>query len=190
MARLTIPRKYIDNKNNRHAAIRTRFTTSDNIPIGRLVVADKRLPLTAFKAIDSKKAGVSVQIDKSTPTLLLKNAFIARLRSKAQIEQGSSGHVGVMLRSKRAANGERLTPKGYAGRLHIDERFGPSVLSFITRDEIRFAVESKIGNEFQKQIDSQISRFTQGRFNTLADAVATLALSDPTTDSNTDPTNG
>jgi len=198
----TIPQKYIADKKNRYAAIKSKIR-NDGTPVGHLIVRDIPLPLSAFKFRDSKVNGVTVDFGSIDEPITLKHAFAARVQSKRQAELGVS-HLAILTRAKVDPSGKynrspsklkakqnlAITPKGYAWRLPIKEHFGRTVLDYITANEIRTEVETKIGNEFQKQIDSQISRFTQGRFSTLADAVATLALSDPTTDSNTDTTNG
>lgn len=201
--KMTIPRKYVDAKDNRYAAIKTRIIKGDR-PEGRISVRDQQLPMSAFKH-SATKAGVRVTIDKSTPAEFFRHAFVAVVRSKRQEELGVS-HKGIFVRRKvnaadaqryfqknkqsfyRTAKSRAITPKGYAWRLPLGELFGPSVLDFISRDEIRRAVLAGIGNELGKQIDSQVKRFTEGRSDTLAAAITSLdvaaSAADPSTDAN------
>lgn len=184
LERMEIPRKYVDNSRNRYAAIRSRIVANDP-PVGILNVKRVSLPLSAFKAKASKSGGVTVTVDKQQPPIVIRHGFMREVQTKRQMDLGVS-HKGIFTRKRTSARlGEKytyrwkkytigVTPKGIAWRLPINQHFGPSVLAFITRDEIRIAVEKKIGNEFEKQIDSQVSRFTEGRFNTLAAAAAYL----------------
>jgi hypothetical protein len=195
-ARLPIPRKYIVGE-NRHAAIKKRITKGER-PEGRITISDRQLPLSAFK-YRSNKAGVTVTIDKGQPSETFKHAFVANVKSKRQEEQGVS-HKGIFVRRKinaasaqkyfksgrtshyKTAKSGSFNAKGYAWRLPMGELFGPTVLDFITRTEIQTAVLRDIGHEFDKQLDSQVSRFTKGKFSTLDDAVAAVLSLDSSTD--------
>jgi hypothetical protein len=200
--RLTIPRKYIDDEKNRHSALSATILGRDVDAVGRLRIKEKQLPLSAFK-YRSTKRGVTVTVDKSAAPLTFRHAFASRVRSKRQEELGV-GHTGIFVRRKvtaanapayfrknresfyRTAKRNAITPRGYAWRLPIGELFGPTILDFISRGEIRDAVLRDIGNELDKQLDSQISRFTKGRFKTLDAAMD--ALTADTADAN-EPTN-
>lgn len=197
--RLNVLRKYIDAPNNRSAAIKTFVKVG--VPSGSIYVNQVKMPMSAFRPRQTK-SGVVVIIDKAKPSRTFRHAFIATVASPDQLDQGVS-HRGVFERSERAAPkvarpGRRafertkaivegkLTKEGFAGRLHIDELFGPSILDFFSRAEISGEILRDIQGELPKQIDSQVSRFLKGKSKTLADAVATL---DSATDASTDPTN-
>lgn len=187
-AKTTIPKKYISSKTNRYAAIRSKITGYADRPIGNINVREVRLPLSAFKHVDTKISGVTIDFGSIDTPLTLRHAFVRRVRSRQQAEMGVS-HLAILTRAKvdasraqryqakdaysklRAVKTGQVTPKGYAWRLPLQEHFGPTVLDYITKDEIRVAVEKDIGDTFQKNIDSQVSRFTQGQFKSLADAV-------------------
>lgn len=186
--RMSIPRKYVVGK-NRYAAIKHSVSRGD-VPEGKIKVRDVSLPLSAFDYKDSGVVGVTIKIDKLKSPIVLRHAFVEKMRSAAQEAQGS-GHIGVMSR-KSIFNQGRIgqgytyrdkrykigkTPDGYAWRLPLREHFGPSVLKFITFPEIEAEVVRGLGNELEKQIDSQVSRFTGGKFATLRDAVSDLGLS-------------
>lgn len=193
--RLNVQRKYIDSPTNRSAAIKT-FVPPGGAS-GSIFINQVKMPMSAFKARQTK-SGVVVTIDKAKPSRTFRHAFIATVRT-AGLDDVHEGHRGVFERSERAApkvaaRGRRvfersraliegkLTKDGFAGRLHIDELFGPSILDFFSRDEIREAILRDIGNELPKQIDSQVNRFLKGRAKTLADAVAQLDAIDSSTD--------
>lgn len=195
--RLTIKRKYIDDPNNRSAPIKTFMR--QGVPAGSLYINQVRAPMSAFKCRQTRY-GVIVTLDKKRGSMTYRHAFLAKVRTKGLDDQ-HEGHIGVFERSDRAAPKVaapgrelfqrsraivpgKLTKEGFAGRLHIDELFGPSVLQFITRDEIIQAIYTGIGNELEKQIDSQVSRFTKGKYSTLDSAVAAVVAADSSTDAN------
>lgn len=200
-SRLNVLRKYIDAPNNRSAAIKTFMRTG--VSAGSIYINQVRMPLGGFKPRQTKH-GATVVIDKARPAQTFRHGFIATVASQNQLDQGAS-HRGVFERSDRAApkrerpgrkaferakaltpadNGT-LTKEGYAGRLHIDELFGPSILDFFSRAEISGEILRDIGNELPKQLDSQISRFLNGKAKSLSEAIAQLdSAPDPSTDAN------
>lgn len=199
--KLPIPRKYIIGK-NRHAALTVKIVKGDR-PEGRITIKPKQLPLSAFKYRQTKRGGTTVTIEKDQPAQTFRHAFVAKVRSQRQEEQGVS-HTGIFVRQKvdtanatryfqknktsffRAAKARAITPKGYAWRLPIAELFGPTVLDFISRSEISTAIYREIGDFRDRQIDSQIARFTQGRATSLADALLQIGVTPDTTDQDTD----
>lgn len=189
LARLTIKRKYIDDPKNRHAAIKT-FVRKGQAS-GSIYVNNRPLPLSAFKFRQTKR-GVKVTMDKNRGQQTFAHAFKAKVKT-AGVDDVHDGHVGIFERSdtnikplfpkpgrelyKRAqptpgkfsSTGKQYgeTPEGFAWRLGIEELFGPSVLSFISRGEILDPVLKQIDAEFDKQLDSAVSRFTEGKVTSL-----------------------
>lgn len=179
LERVTVPRRYVDGKNHRRAAIKSSMAGGD-IPVGIVKIRRVALPMSAFKVKASKSAGVSVTFDKTKSPVTLRHAFVANVSSKAQDEQ-EVFHKGVFSRAARknfVGGGEKVkwTPAGYAWRLPIKEHFGPTILDFITIPEIQARVMRDIAGALQKNIDSQISRFTGGQFKSLAAAISAMRM--------------
>lgn len=180
MERLAIPRRYIDGKNHRKAAIKSSMRGGD-VPVGVITIRRYALPASAFKMQATKAGGVSVTFDKSKGPQNYRHGFIANVKSDEQDAQGTF-HKGAFVRAKETQfikNREqtKFTKAGIAFRLPIKEIFGPAVLDFITLPEIQSRVIRDIQGVLQKNLDSQISRFTGGQFKSLAAAIAAGRIS-------------
>jgi hypothetical protein len=187
-----LPRRYISGKQHRRAAIVSTVRKGDS-PEGIVKVREIEVPLSAYKFRRVGDNGIEVTIDQLGETIRLKHAFVATVASRAQEAQGI-GHRGIFSRSKvgtsaaavtryfqkgmaskwKAAERGQVTPSGHAWRLPIEEHFGPPVLAFVTRDEIRIDIETHTAQNLDAQIDSQVRRFTEGRATGLRDAIAQL----------------
>jgi hypothetical protein len=170
LSQFTVARKYVVGT-NRRAAVTSKVTRGD-VPEGIVTIKSVPLPFTAFKVQDARPFGVYVTLDKARPPLHFRHAFLATVASRAQSDQGVS-HRGVFVRTK-ARDPKKATPRGISWRLPMKELQGPSVLSRINVPATRAEVLAKVGNELAKQLDSQVSRFTDGRFATLSDATTAL----------------
>lgn len=109
---------------------------------GTVTITRKPIPLIEFRARQTKKGGVTVQVRKGQAREKFRDSFIAKMKS---------GHEGVFRR--------RFKGKGRVARLPIDERFGPTVLGVISgapgllNEELAAAHE-----DLGRQIDSQVDR--------------------------------
>lgn len=134
-------------------------------PEGIVTVKRERIPLEAFQVRVSKLGGVTVTISKDRDPIRISHGFRATMPG--------SGHVGIFTRSRhlptRGANASargkrggpkyRITPKGVAGRLAIEERFGPTVLDIVSFPDTLKTITFDGEQYMQKQAESQISRF-------------------------------
>lgn len=180
-ARLPLRRKFIDDPDSRDAAIKSEFDR--NAQTGKIITTQIGVPLSEFPHRESKK-GVSVSIDSTRPRLELRHAFKAKVASAAQIAQAVS-HVGIFTRDRNidARLGELYryrgkqykigkNAKGFMWRISIRERLGPSVWGLVRQDDILKPIVANIANLFHKELDGQISRFTTGKYKSLASVVA------------------
>ncbi len=180
-ARLPLRRKFIDDPDSRDAAIKSEFDR--NAQTGKVVTTKIGVPLSEFPYRENKK-GVSVSIDSTRPRLELRHGFVAKVASRAQIAQAVA-HVGIFLRRRNVDSrlGQTYTyrekqykigksAKGIMWRLPIREHLGPSVFDLVKQDEILKPIVANIANLFHKELDGQISRFTTGKYKSLASVVA------------------
>jgi hypothetical protein len=129
-------------------------------PVGQVVISHELVPLIGYGARGSKRSGVRAIVSKGRDPIQLRHAFIATMKS---------GHRGVFTRSRHlptkgpgAGNRKlKLTPRGFAGRFAIDEAFGPAVTDLVNVPDIEKSVVSSITERLEKNLNSQIDRFTK-----------------------------
>jgi hypothetical protein len=85
---------------------------------------------------------------------------------------GPGTTTGTRSTERYAGRGAFSKSTGFAWRLPIQERVGPSVFSLVKQDEILKPIVANIANLFHKEFDGQISRFTTGKYKSLASVVA------------------
>jgi hypothetical protein len=169
---LVLDSKYI----NRAIKIRIDNSMGKADATGHITISPELIPLVGYQDGGDGKSGITVVISKNRPPLVLKHAFYARVTNK----DGKS-HKGIFLRAKGRDisggkvmkgtykhlkvgryEGGRLTKRGYARRLPMEEQFGPSVVDALGPD-----LQTTIGKEaaldlaetLQKNIESQLKRF-------------------------------
>ncbi len=130
-------------------AVKTRMEGNEGV----ITISQKLVPLIGYKVSATKKMGVVAQVSKDRPPIILRHAFKGRVRAG---EDG--GHIGIFQRQK--LSGPKATPRGIAQRLPIAEQFGPSVLQLIDVPQTFKELTVNLEDTLQKNIDSQISRFT------------------------------
>lgn len=158
-----ITKKYVDR------VIYTRKAKGDP-PEGSIEISQRLLPLIAYGGRASKRSGVTVQISKHKPPLRLRHAFKATVRT-AGADGIHDGHLGYFTRGRNlptkgpnVGNTKvtgKLTPKGFAGRLTIIERFGPSILDVVEIPKVLDRIVFDADAELHKNLMSQIDRFTK-----------------------------
>ena len=112
----------------------------------------KPIPLINYKARQTAKKGVTVQIYKKGERESWPYSFIATMRS---------GHKGVFSREKppyktnksKKLPWKRLSPKY---RLPINEKFGPTIPDIMKRDSVMNPILQKASNRLTKEIDSSL----------------------------------
>ncbi len=142
---------------------------------GNIGIRQKLTPIQDFKVSVSKKAGVVALVSKGRPPIILRHAFRARMKS---------GHVGIfsrastiqfsglsqdsklafsagMLHFKQSRLVTRNGNKKAVGRFPIVEQFGPSVLNIVEAPKIMEEVMQDLGDVLEKNVQSQIDRFTK-----------------------------
>lgn len=141
--------------------------SKENPPVGIVSISQKMVPLIAFKVRASRRRGVTVQVTKSLPPIVLRHAFKATVRSQQQSEKSLAGHVGIFLRSRHLPTKGpnvgnkrlKLTRRGIAGRLAIEEQFGKSVLSLVETPKIIGSITSEVTDKLEQNVQSQLDRF-------------------------------
>lgn len=133
-------------------------------PVGAVRVRKEPLPLIAFKYRSRGGDGISVIVSTDGEPITLRHAFLRIM---------PSGHKGIFLRSRhtptkgpgsflRDKHGQpfyKLTPRGIAGRLAIEEAKGPSVLRLVSIPEVLKDIEFDTIAFMQKTALSQLDRF-------------------------------
>lgn len=155
--RTFIKKKYVDR------AVKLDGPHGD-MPVATIRVSRKPIPLIAFPHTRSRKGGVTVRVSKDLPPIKLAHAFIARVASPSQAEQGA-GHEGVFLRSRRPTGKNKLTPRGFTGRLAIEEQFGKPVMAVVDMPAVMQKIELDTRAEMDKQIQGQLDRFLKRETN-------------------------
>ncbi len=136
--RITVPARAIRER------VAIRKATPANLE-GFVTVTRRPIPLIEFKARQTKRGGVTVQVRKGTAREKFPDSFIATM---------TSGHTGVFRR--------RFKGKGRVPRLPIDERYGPTVLGIVTGAPGLLQHELVVATEdLQRQIGSQVDRLLQ-----------------------------
>lgn len=124
-----------------------------DVPQGVVIVRKIPIRLIAFKVSVRKKTGVTAIVRKDRPPIVLRHAFRARVGS----------HTGIFLRAKGRGKGGKLTKRGYARRLPIEEQFGVSLYAVVNVPHMLSKI-LKDGQEFLiHEFAGQMSRFTGGK---------------------------
>lgn len=146
--------------------------------VGHIRVSAEPIPIVAYQDRKAgKQGGITVVISKDRPPLYLRHAFYARV--------GTGGHVGIFFRAEgrdksagkerfivsggriaqRYKHGGKLTASGYARRLPMEEKFGPSVVDAYG-DKVLTTMGQQINVDLQetlvKNLQSQLDRFQGG----------------------------
>lgn len=136
-------------------------------PFGIVTISHKLVPLIGYRTTATKRGGVTAYLSKDRPPIRLRHAFKRRVFSVEQAAQGDTGHMGIFLRARhlpskgRNAGNRRLkmTRKGFAGRLAIEEQFGPSVLDLVEQPKLLGAITDEVTVQLERNIQSQLDRF-------------------------------
>lgn len=113
---------------------------------GHITVTRKKIPLIDFRARQTKRGGVTVQVRKGAARERFPDSFITTM---------ASGHTGVFRRRRKG--------KGRVPRLPIDERMGPTVHGVVTGApglldaELRTAMDD-LGVQLESQVDRLLKR--------------------------------
>ncbi len=94
----------------------------------------KPVPLGRFIRTRQTQKGVSVQVKKSRPRVVIRHAFIPKLKS---------GHIGVFWRRGKQ-------------RLPIDQRFGPRVPDIFSNDEVMKPILQKAQERLDKNFSHEV----------------------------------
>jgi hypothetical protein len=154
---LTINAKYVKR------AVTTQLEIRDpEPPVGIVRISRRRLPAIAYNPSVSKR-GVRFRTWKDRPARVFPHAFKATVnKQNAKVED--EFHTGIFIRTRHvSANPKagKLTPKGFAGRLAIKQLMAPSVESAVELPKVGQAVYDGLAGEMDKQLNSQIDRFTK-----------------------------
>ncbi len=157
---------YINKKYVRRVVIAT--APKGEPPVGKVTISQKLVPLIGYRVSATKKNGVIAYVSRDRPPIFLRHGFKAFVFSKQQAEQGSTvGHTGIFVRTRHlptkgpnAGNKKlKLTPRGFAGRLSVEEQFGPSVLNLVEQPKLLGAITDEVNAQLEKNIQSQLDRF-------------------------------
>jgi hypothetical protein len=150
-------------------------------PVGKVIVSGKRIPMVAFKHQPWRtmkgvtSGGVSITVRKDWPPIVLRHAFIANVKQINAKSLETVGHVGIFLRSRHAPTKGfnaglrdrfghpkyKLTPEGFAGRLSIEQEFGPSIAKLLSIPAVLNRIEFDAAAYMMKVAQGQIDRFTK-----------------------------
>jgi hypothetical protein len=132
-------------------AIKTRVTSNDP-PVGEIVVTRQPLPLIAFKTTASK-SGITATISQGRTPIVFKHAFKTRVASAAQAAQGVS-RLGIFERARGKGKG------GFASRLPIKQLMGPPITSIVNvpkiSDEITDALAAKMTENYMAELNEAL----------------------------------
>jgi hypothetical protein len=156
---------YINTKYVRRV-VTSKVSKSDS-PFGTVTISQRLVPLIAYRVTASKRGGVTAYLAKNRAPIRLRHAFKRRVFSAEQAAQGDTGHVGIFLRARhlptkgRNVGNRRLkiTRRGFAGRLAIEEQFGPSVLNLVEQPKLLGAITDEVTVQLEKNTQSQLDRF-------------------------------
>lgn len=165
MGQLKILKKYVDR------SITTQLDIRDPAPpLGIIRISRRQLPLIAYKPTGGGmrkggKGGIRVKVWKDRGPLRFSHGFAATV-NKQNAKTDDEFHRGVFIRTRHLSPAERgrgrkLTPKGFAGRLAIKQLMGPSAESAVELEPVAKAVYDGLTGEMDKQVQSQIDRFTK-----------------------------
>lgn len=132
-------------------------------PVGVIRFTRRRLPLIAYKLSITKRGGVRAKVWSDRSPLHFPHGFRATVNQQ-NAETDEQLHDGVFIRTRHASGNPKagkVTPKGFAGRLAIKQLRGPSVESAVEIPRISEAVYEGLKGEADKQMQSQINRFTK-----------------------------
>lgn len=128
---------------------------------GLVKILTRPIGLVNFRHLVRRGAGFVVQIFKNGPQVHLRHVFK---------RTGRSGNVHLFQRQRRitalkAGGASQLAitrASGFVGRLPIESMKGPSLLTVYRKHpEIHKRIEARLDADMQKEIDSQIARFTK-----------------------------
>jgi hypothetical protein len=156
---LNISSKYVKR------AVKTQIEPRDPAPpIGIIRISRRGLPLIAYKPSVTKRGGVTAKVWKDRPPLRFSHGFKGTVNYQNATTDAEL-HTGVFIRTRHASRGNKeahkLTPKGFAGRLAIKQLMGPSVEGAVELTKVSNAVYVGLQGEAEKQLQSQIDRFTK-----------------------------
>lgn len=143
-------------------AVKSTIAHGDT-PTGEIRVSAKPIPMASFSVRASKKGGVTVRVSPDAQSRRMPHVFKAKV--------GAGQHGGLFYRT-RAGGSVRLTkrqhkpmvtPAGFVWRLPIKEVFGPSAVDMIKPEKVQEEIRQQIGAILEKNIRSQIDRFTKGK---------------------------
>lgn len=141
---------------------------------GHVIVSREAIPLVAFLDRAIKKGGISVTISKDRAPIVFRHAFYSTVGK-------GDGHKGIFFRAEgrdssgtlaekatfrslrtHVYEGGRLTARGYARRLPIEQAYGPSVVDAIGPEEltdIGTRIVAELQARLEKNVTSQLKRF-------------------------------
>lgn len=139
-----------------------RITKATRVTLkAELEVTGRRLPLIAFNARGpqpSRGKGPGVRYSLGRGRGLAAGAFIARVASAAQLEQGV-GHLGVF---RRLGPSTRRSAGAWSRNLPIVELFGPSLPRVFSRAAIAESRRQLAGELFAKNIQHEVEFLVRG----------------------------
>lgn len=133
---------------------------------GSVEISGTPLPLIAYAARQTLK-GVSVQVRKDRPRVVIPKTFIATVRTEGQRDiVGFEGHEGVFWRKWHAGtgkSGKNMSKKawkkfGLGYRLPIEQRFGPRIPDYLGDQGPAMAnVLAKADDRMHKALDKELN---------------------------------
>jgi hypothetical protein len=157
----TLQRKYINR------AISSKISTDEEggDASGTISVSGKSIPMVGFQHTEGP-GGVSVVMTRSRGPLLLRHAFLARVRSN------DGNHLGIMTRKAAAeAFGGRvvgegakraINKRGYFSRLPMQEEKGENLMTIVGRDKLTATgakIMSGLAFTLKANLQGQLDRF-------------------------------
>lgn len=135
-------------------AVTTKMESGET-PVGIVNISQHQVPLIGYRVNVSKRGGAIAQASRDRPPLIFRHAFKGKIRNR-KTQDADEGHIGIFLRRK-----SDRTKSGFVARLPIDEVLGPSVLSLVEAPKMLSEVETILQDELEKQVQSQVDRFTK-----------------------------
>jgi hypothetical protein len=135
-----------------------------DVPVGRVIIKHRPIPAIRFPHFSSPGLGTLINYPDGQ-TVELRHGFVARMKS---------GHTGIFFRSrflpqsgpnvgKLNKHGKpllKLTPAGFAGRLRIEQVYGPPLTNLISLPSVMSRIEFDTQQFMMEQVASQLYRFT------------------------------
>ena len=114
---------------------------------GELVVRGWVIPLSGYTKLSETRKGITLALRKDRGRKLIPHAFIKTMRS---------GHKGVFIRQR--------VEEQRAGRLPIEEIFGPSLPAVIEQPEMFQPIEKELDQMLAQRVDHEVG-FILDRFH-------------------------